>query len=99
MEKKRLMQTIVATQSERLDKLLKKSLDVSRNQIEQLIKKGYVSVNGNVVCKAGFKVQSNDCIEYSLPKVEKRDCEIVNWHSKADSSKDEEISILALVPE
>jgi len=79
MEKKRLMQTIVATQPERLDKLLKKSLDVSRNQIEQLIKKGYVNVNGNVVCKAGFKVQSNDCIEYSLPKVERRDCEIVNF--------------------
>ena len=79
MEKNSLMQTIIALQSERLDKLLQKSLDVSRNQIEQLIKKGYVSVNGKVICKAGFKVQSNDCIEYSLPEVEKRESEIVDF--------------------
>ena len=79
MEKKRLMQTIVATKTERLDKLLQKSLNVSRNQIEQLIKKGYVSVNGKLVCKAGYKVQLEDIIEYSLPEVEKRKGKIVDF--------------------
>jgi len=79
MEKNILIQTIVATESGRLDKLLQKSLDVSRNQIEQLIKKGLVCVNGKVVSKAGFKVQSEDLIEYSLPEVEKRESEEVNF--------------------
>jgi len=79
MEKKSLIETIVAVKSERLDKLLQKSLKSSRNQIEQLIKKGCVSVNGKVVTKAGFKVQLEDVIEYSLPKVEKRESEIVDF--------------------
>ena len=73
------MQRVTAVKSERLDKLLQKSLESSRNQIEQLIKKGYVRVNGKVVTKAGFKVQSNDCIEYSLPKVEKRETTEVDF--------------------
>lgn len=79
MEKNILMQTIVAVESGRLDKLLQKYLDVSRNQIEQLIKKGFVSVNGKVVSKAGFKVQTEDLIEYSLPEIEKRESEEVNF--------------------
>jgi len=79
MERNSLIQTVLATKTERLDKLLQKFLDVSRNQIEQLIKKGYVSVNGNIVTKAGFKVQLEDIIEYSLPKVEKKECGIVDF--------------------
>jgi len=73
------MQTVIATKSNRLDRLLQKSLDVSRNQIEKLIKKGYVSVNGRVIYKAGFRVQAEDIIKYSLPKVEKKETKIVDF--------------------
>jgi len=73
------MQTIVAIKSERLDKLLQKSLKSSRNQIEQLIKKGYVRVNGKVVAKAGLKVKQKDVIEYSLQKAQKREIEKINF--------------------
>ena len=79
MKKNRLMQTVVATKSERLDKFLQKSLNVSRNQIEQLIKRGFVSVNGKLINKAGFKIKSEDLIEYSLPKIEKKESKEVNF--------------------
>ena len=53
----------------RLDKILTIELEESRNQIEQLIKEGLVSVNGKTVLKTGKKLLSGDMIAYSFKDV------------------------------
>jgi len=58
--------------SGRLDKVFAAELDVSRNQIEKLIKDGLVSVNGKTVTKTSFKVEEGDEIVYEFKEAEKR---------------------------
>jgi len=53
----------------RLDKILTTELQESRNQVEQLIKEGLVSVNGKTVLKTGKKLLEGDEISYSFKKV------------------------------
>jgi len=57
------------TKAGRLDKVLTKELNQSRNQVEQLIKEGQVSVNDNVVVKRGKSVIEGDFISYSFKEV------------------------------
>ncbi|QOR62507.1 RluA family pseudouridine synthase [Sulfurovum sp. ST-21] len=57
----------------RIDKILSDTLDISRNQIEKLIKEGLVSVNGRTVRKTSFKVEEGDEIAYVFKKAEKRE--------------------------
>ena len=59
--------------SGRLDKILSQTLEVSRNQIEKLIKDGLVSVNGKVVSKPSFKVAEGDAVAYAFKEAEKRE--------------------------
>ncbi len=59
--------------SGRLDKVLAQSLDKSRNQIEKLIKDGYVRINGSVVRKPSTKVQSGDLAAYTFIDAPKRE--------------------------
>ena len=54
----------------RLDKYLSTQLNESRNQIEQLIKKGFVKIDNKTVAKSGYKLKLNQNIEVELPKVE-----------------------------
>ena len=54
----------------RLDKFLSLKIDASRNQIEQLIKKGYVKVDGKQIVKTGLKLKENQEIEVSFPEAE-----------------------------
>ncbi len=58
--------------SGRLDKILSQTLEVSRNQVEKLIKDGLVSVNGKVVSKPSFKVAEGDEVAYVFKEAEKR---------------------------
>jgi len=67
------LQTFIADKNERLDKFLAKKLNVSRNQIEQLIKKGYVKVNEKVVAKSGYKLKENEKIEILPIKKEEKE--------------------------
>ncbi len=53
----------------RLDRILTKKISQSRNQIEQLIKEGLVSVNGKIVKKTGYKLSIDDTVEYSFREV------------------------------
>jgi len=53
----------------RLDKILTDVLDESRNQVEQLIKEGLVSLNGKIVVKTGKKLTVGDKIEYRFKEV------------------------------
>ena len=55
----------------RLDKILSQTLEVSRNQIEKLIKEGLVSVNGKQVLKPSFKVAEGDEVAYTFKEAPK----------------------------
>ncbi|HIQ50481.1 MAG TPA: RluA family pseudouridine synthase, partial [Nautiliaceae bacterium] len=57
--------------SDRVDKFLTKKLDVSRNQIESLIKKSCVKINQKIIKKGGEKLQIGDVVEVIFPEVTK----------------------------
>lgn len=73
------MNQFTATASGRLDKILANQLDVSRNQIEKLIKDGLVSVNGKTITKTSFKVEEGDEIAYEFKEAEKREVAPVDF--------------------
>lgn len=54
----------------RLDKYLTTKIEASRNQIEHLIKKGFVAINGKIVTKTGHKLSCGQNIEVALPQIE-----------------------------
>ncbi len=66
------MDQFKAPTSGRLDKILAAQLDVSRNQVEKLIKDALVSVNDKTVIKSSFKVTEGDEISYTFKEAEKR---------------------------
>jgi len=66
------MNTFKTTTSGRIDKILATELDVSRNQVEKLVKDGLVSVNAKTVTKTSFKVVEGDEIAYAFKEAEKR---------------------------
>jgi 23S rRNA pseudouridine1911/1915/1917 synthase len=70
---------IVATYSDRLDKLLSKELNISRNQIEKLIKSSLVKINQKIVTKPSYKVSKEDTIEYEFLEAEKKEPLEINF--------------------
>ncbi len=66
------MNTFIAIASGRLDKILANQLDVSRNQVEKLVKDGLVSVNDKTITKGSFKVKEGDVVSYIFKEAEKR---------------------------
>ena len=71
---------IIADKEIRLDKFLSEKLNVSRNQIENLIKKELVKINGKTVKKGGIKLKTNDIIEYEIPQTEKSENKEINFN-------------------
>ena len=67
------MEKIISDSNERLDKFLSKKLSVSRNQIEQLIKKGRVKINQKEAKKGGVKLNAGDIIEINYPEIEEKE--------------------------
>ena len=63
----------------RLDKYLSNELNETRNQIEQLIKKGFVKVNDKTNTKTGYKLKLAQNIEVTLPKIEEKPIHEVNF--------------------
>ncbi len=66
-------------ESQRLDKFLSSKMDVSRNQIEQLIKKGHVEVSQKTITKPGYKLKTGESIVVDLPKIESREAKPVDF--------------------
>ncbi|WP_294953387.1 RluA family pseudouridine synthase [Sulfurovum sp.] len=66
------MASFQTDKSGRIDKILAQELDVSRNQVEKLVKDGLVSINGKRVTKTSFKVAEGDEIAYEFKEAEKR---------------------------
>ena len=56
------MDKFKAPTSGRLDKVLATELDVSRNQVEKLVKDGLVNVNDKTIIKSSFKVSEGDVL-------------------------------------
>ncbi|PUE65185.1 RluA family pseudouridine synthase [Arcobacter caeni] len=82
----------IVFETNRLDKFLASQIDASRNQIEQLIKKEYVKVDGKVVSKTGLKLKENQNIEVHFPEAElnpKKDENFVK-----ESLKDKNVQII-----
>jgi len=64
---------ITSKSSGRLDKVLSEILNVSRNQIEKLIKDGLVEVDGKVIAKPSFKIEPPVTIKYTFKDAEVQD--------------------------
>ena len=82
----------IVFETNRLDKFLASQIDASRNQIEQLIKKEYVKVDGKIVNKTGLNLKENQIIDVHFPQSEfssVKDLEFIN-----DSLKDKDIKII-----
>lgn len=60
----------IVSETNRLDKFLASNIDASRNQIEQLIKKEYVKVDGKIVSKTGLKLKENQSVDVHFPEAE-----------------------------
>ena len=67
------MNKFTTNASGRVDKILAAQLDVSRNQVEKLVKDGLVSVNGKTITKNSVKVVEGDEIAYTVKEAEKRE--------------------------
>ena len=66
-----MTQEFIAKEEMRLDKFLSIELKQSRNQIEHLIKKGFVKIEHKTLTKTGSKLQINQKVFVDLPKIEK----------------------------
>ena len=63
----------IALKAGRIDKVLAETLDVSRNQVEKLVKDGLVSVNDKLITKTSYKVAEGDEITYMFKEAKKRE--------------------------
>lgn len=82
----------IVFETNRLDKFLATQIDAPRNQIEQLIKKEYVKVDGKIVSKTGLKLKENQNVEVHFPQSEltkMKDIEFIE-----ESLKDKNIEII-----
>ena len=66
MDKK---EVLLVENENRLDVFLAKYINHSRNQIEQLIKNGFVYVNDKQILKNGYKLKIGDCVSYELKDI------------------------------
>ncbi|MFW3411242.1 RluA family pseudouridine synthase [Aliarcobacter butzleri] len=60
----------IVLETNRLDKFLAQNIDASRNQIEQLIKKEFVKVDGKIINKTGLKLKENQNVEVFFPETQ-----------------------------
>ena len=60
----------IVQEPNRLDKFLSLNIEASRNQLEQLIKKEYVKIDGKTVSKPGIKLKENQEVEVFFPEAQ-----------------------------
>ncbi|PUE66313.1 RluA family pseudouridine synthase [Arcobacter lacus] len=81
----------IVLEENRLDKFLAQNIDASRNQIEQLIKKEFVKVDGKIVSKTGLKLKENQNIEVFFPEVQLNNLKNENFIKNSLGDKEVEI--------
>ncbi|WP_151949091.1 RluA family pseudouridine synthase [Aliarcobacter butzleri] len=82
----------IVLETNRLDKFLAQNIDASRNQIEQLIKKEFVKVDGKITNKNGLKLKENQNVEVFFPEAQlnkRKDEEFLK-----NSLEDKEVEII-----
>ncbi len=77
----------IVEEENRLDKFLAKKIDVSRNQIEQLIKKAFVKVEDKIITKTGFKLKVDQNVEVNFPNFVKNEIKDENFIKKSLENK------------
>ena len=82
---------------ERLDKFLSRQMDVSRSQIEKLVKQGHVRVDGAPVSKPGHKLRAGQRVEVQLPEPQKSEPADVDFDVKK-LYEDEDILVIDKPP-
>lgn len=83
----------IVQEENRLDKFLSLNLEETRNQIEHLIKKECVKVDGKTVTKTGLKLKINQTVEVYLPEVEKKEAQEIDFDVEI-IYEDEEILVI-----
>ncbi|HEY9189987.1 MAG TPA: RluA family pseudouridine synthase, partial [Sulfurovum sp.] len=63
----------VVSEAGRVDKVLASKLEVSRNQVEKLIRDGLVEVNGECITRTSRKLVVGDEVSYRFKEAEKRE--------------------------
>ena len=81
----------IVNEENRLDKFLASKIDASRNQIEQLIKKEYVKIDGKTVSKTSYKLKENQSIDVHFPQAELNPTKDENFVRESLKDKDVEI--------
>ena len=81
----------IVFETNRLDKFLASNIAASRNQIEQLIKKEYVKVDGKTVSKTGLKLKENQSVDVHFPELELNPVKDENFVIESLKDKDVEI--------
>jgi 23S rRNA pseudouridine1911/1915/1917 synthase len=66
-------ESFVVNEAGRVDKVLASMLEVSRNQVEKLIRDGLVEVNGECMTKTSRKLAVGDEVAYRFKEAEKRE--------------------------
>jgi len=66
----KMYKNFIVEETNRLDKFLASQIDASRNQIEQLIKKEFVKVDGKTVSKTGLKLKIDQSIDVEFPEAQ-----------------------------
>lgn len=79
MNRESLTRHLVAQRAERLDRFLHSHIGGSRNQVERLIKKGYVRAGGKKVTKAGYRLSGGEEVEYTIPQEPEREAAAVDF--------------------
>jgi len=93
-------QEFIATQEIRLDKFLAIQLNQSRNQIEQLIKKGFVKLENKIVTKTSSKLYLNQKIYVTIPEIKQKSYEIEDspWYDKVEIIYEDEYILVINKP-
>ncbi len=81
----------IVEKENRLDKFLCEHINTSRNQLEQLIKKGFVKVDDKNILKTGFKLKVSSKIEVNFPKNEINPIKDETFIKKSLEGKDIEV--------
>lgn len=71
--------TLISDSTGRLDRFLTHHIDSSRNQIEQLIKEGFVTLDGKITTKPGIKLKPDQKINVTFPEAEEKETLAVNF--------------------
>ncbi len=69
----------VAEESGRIDKVIARTLSLSRNQVEKLIRDGLVEVNGKVISKTSRKLIDGDKVLCRFREAKKREAQEIDF--------------------